>query len=264
MKGLWFPEEEGMTVIFIILIISISVIGGLTVLIRGVNGGISYSVEFLPLANKPFALTEVLMHVQTGDRPLLEQAIESAAVGSLEKANAQGMISDLRVLMKTYEVDNYAISTNAMGMDSGGERCGTALQGWCTQSCDVGYVKIDAAGACRTSQVCCQLNVDEYNKKTNHLDVVPCGSGICSAGVMKTAVADAETVVTYEIGPYCGDGMVEIQTNSCKTANGGATKLCCAPKTDQTPVNTLNRASVPLLFKEKIVGYLTLGVGVNG
>ena len=33
MKGLWFPEEEGMTLIFIILIISISVVGGLIVII---------------------------------------------------------------------------------------------------------------------------------------------------------------------------------------------------------------------------------------
>ena len=74
MKGLWFPEEEGMTLIFIILIISISVVGGLIVIIKGANGGIAYSVEFLPLANKPFALAEVLTHIQTGDRPLLEQA----------------------------------------------------------------------------------------------------------------------------------------------------------------------------------------------
>src|SRR3989344_5106516 len=268
-KGLWFPEEEGMTLIFIMLIIIISIIGGLTVLIKGVNGGITYSVEFVPIANKPFALAEVLSRMQFGDRSFLEEAIESSATGSLESAGAGGMISDLRALMKTYGIDNYAVSiSGVMGIDSAGERCGTVLDGWCTQSCDVGYVKINAAGACRPSQVCCQPNAEEY-KKTSNLQVVPCGTGTCSAGIMKTAVGSAGPVVyLYQLGPFCGDGMNEIDTNACKNANGGATSMCCAPKTEQSVVNTLNRASVPLLFKQKSgqepVRFLTIEVGVNG
>src|SRR3989344_4065959 len=175
-KGLWFPEEEGMTLIFIMLIISISVIGGLTVLIKGVNGGITYSVEFVPIANKPFALAEVLTQMQFSDRSFLEEAIESSATGSLESAGAGGMISDLRALMKTYGIDNYAVSiSGVMGIDSAGERCGTVLDGWCTQSCDVGYVKINAAGACSPGRVCCHPNAEKY-KRTSTLQVVPCGT----------------------------------------------------------------------------------------
>jgi len=254
-----------MTLVFTLLVVAIVLIGGFTVIIKGVNGGVSYSVEFVKLANKPFALSEVLSRVQMGernDRPLLEQAVESAAT-SLEGARATGMIGDVRALMKTYDVNNYAISIQGvMRIDSAGERCGVQAAGWCTQSCDVGYVEINATGACTIRQVCCKLDVTEYGKTNKKGTVVECGgNGICSVGIMKTLVADAETLITYDIGPYCTDGQAEIQTNACKDTNAGKTPICCAPKAEKL-MNTFSKASVPLIFKGKL-NYMDIEVGAN-
>src|SRR3989338_9098681 len=74
---------------------------------------ISYSIEFEHAASQPFILSEVLSHVSIGDRPLLEQSIETVASGEV----SQGLPEGLASFIDKYKLKDYSVSIRKGGKE---------------------------------------------------------------------------------------------------------------------------------------------------
>lgn len=280
-KGLSMPEDIGMTLVFLILIV-IMILMGLFVFIKlkfpAFEDGqltrgqlISYSIDFVSIANRPFVIAEVLSHVQLEDRQLFEQAVESAAAGSLEGASATNLPAALSAFMRPYELRDYSIAIKRDDLEitrveSVELRCGTDRDGWCTyrkwgSNCDVGYVEVDDSGACGLLQVCCKYNKEEYARTVNKYAVVSCGNGI---GVCSEGMNIPYKSIPSRGGPICDIGQISLgKLSECKGMNAGKTRLCCVPKTEENEIKTdlKIRAVVPLLYKNLVYGTLEVTAG---
>src|SRR3989338_1510451 len=274
MKGLSMPEDIGMTLILLVVVM-VMIVLGVFIYLRftlGVGEQIQYSIDFVSIQNKPFMVTEVLSHVQFGDRQLLEQAIETSAVSSVQKANTVGLPGDLNSFMKSYDLTQYYISvkrdTNeVMSMDSSESKCGENNEGWCVwplvygESCDVGRIEIDDKGLCNPLQLCCKHDLTAYVQLPDHSNIVPCGSGgVCSWGQRYVTWWNPLSLFNKR---YCRQGQIYLgQPPECDGANGGATEVCCAPQTEETLLSACMamKAVVPLLYKDR---YGTMEVTVK-
>lgn len=269
MKGLSMPEDLGMTIVFLLLL------AGMTIMVFLVyiqikfpfftsENPISYSIDFVSIANKPYTLTEVLSQARFGDRSFLEQAIESTAAGSLDDAQATDLPGQVSDFVKTYGL-SYSISIKdgeeIMKAESGEFKCGENGAGWCTykkstENCDVGRVEIDSKGACDLSQVCCKNDIQAYAARGRH-SVTRCMSiGVCSEGRKITNwYGTFPFLYRTSIGPFCDAGQVYLGTPSACT---GDTKVCCAPADEETltQMGLTNKVTVPLLYKPNIAGKL--------
>lgn len=269
------PEDIGMTLIFLIIImvmIIMAVFIFLRMKIPVLNGQldtgqlISYSIDFVSIANKPFLLSEVLSHAKLGDRQLLETSIEAAAAGSLHDASADSLEPDLYNFVKPYNLKNYYISINSGGeiakIQSTEFKCGDNFEGWCVlDGCDVGRVEINGMNKCVSQwQKCCKEDPMEYARTVNKFPVVTCenGKGICSEGT-KSVLVDfnkphcTQNRVDLGVQPEC-DGVID--------ANGNKATVCCAPKTEENEIsnNVAAKAIVPLLYKNLVYGTLEVTV----
>jgi hypothetical protein len=265
-----FPSDLGMTLLFLLVIVGLVVVGFIMLAVNVLNNDqITYSVDFVSIASKPFLLAEVLMNAQLGDRSFSEQAIESVVTGSLEKAGAAGLVSNVKTFVKSYNLKNYKITVSKngseiMGSDGAGNKCGDRLDGWCTGSpgCDVGYIEID--GVCKGSDVCCKYNPPQYEIDGNRrgkYPVVSCArnSGLCSEGTEVTIwVKTGSIPYPVKIGPICGEGqfaLQELESGDCKNSDA-KTRICCGQVTTNATTPLINKAVVPLLYRNEIIGQL--------
>lgn len=280
MKGLEIADAFW-TLIFFIVIMVLVILGVFIWLqihlpLFSTADPISYSIEFVHVANKPYLLTEVLAHTRLGDRQVLEQAIESIA-SSLENAQATDLPSDLEYYVKNYNLKEYYISISRpiasgqetlLSVESIETKCGNnvgtneKLEGWCVFSeCGVGRIEINQpkVGCISAYQKCCKdVTIEEYaaNKRPNDYPAYSCGpqgEGVCSEGVRPAWASVYElfwgTYYAYE----CEQNRIDLgNPPECRDVNNGNTRACCVPKTEEKEVDTglATRVVVPLLYKD--------------
>lgn len=261
MKGQELPESIGWTLIFLVLLVGLIMIAFLAYLNLNIKGfmstnQIAYSADFVSIANTPYMLSDVMTHIQLGDRQILEQSTEAMMTGSLSSAQANSLTNDVNNFMNGYEFKNYRVALmrgddELMTARKGETKCGDNGAGWCVPrgfGCDVGRIKIDGK-ECSLTEVCCkpdQSYSGEYTK-------LPCmnNDGVCSEGeTTRTFSFMPPMYISY--GPFCQSGQVQLgQPAECKQINNGKTPLCCAERTEKIAVETglVTRVIIPLLYK---------------
>src|SRR3989338_4312572 len=203
-KGQTMPEDMGMTILFLMVVVVMVLIGlllSVSLRIPYIKDGeltsaqlISYSIDFVSIANRPNMIADVLTSARSEDRSVLEKSLETVIVGSLANAQASELPETLEGLMKSYSSRNYYISikrdsNELINADSMQFKCGEKSEGWCVsrrlagENCDVGRIEIDDADVCKPLQVCCKHDVNAYAGAGNK-NVITCenSKGVCSAG----------------------------------------------------------------------------------
>ena len=290
MKGFSMPEDIGMTVVFLVVIVVMMLIAFLLFLKvkiptfseEGFARGqlITYQIDFLSIANKPFMLADVMTSMQSGDRTILEKSIESAAVGSLDKAAANdprdALPDSIEGFMKNYNNRYYSVVLKSgkdeiTTVESDTHRCGEQKKGWCVRrrlvgdNCDVGRVEIDSQGFCSLTEVCCKADKDLYLSQPNPKQYITCGKGVCSSGRKLTVWIGTLIPTPASAGTFCDTGQIYLgKPTECAGTNApttfvsniisSPTEVCCAPATEENLVSSAGatRVVIPLLFKDKI------------
>lgn len=232
---------------------------------------ISYSIDFVHIANQPFMLAEVLAHVKF-ERSVLEQSIEIVAT-SPENAQALELPEYLTSFTNTYGFRDYRISVirnneELISAKSTLSKCGNnnPLEGWCVSNpftgCDVGRVKLNNPSVdCGLLEKCCVEDRNGYSSLPDARTIVTCGprgDGVCSRG-SRTGWAYVYDKLGISYKFACGKARVDLgNPPECRAPNGGETPACCAPLTDEveTIPGFLNKVSIPLLYKNLVHGTL--------
>ena len=235
---------------------------------------VSYSIEFVHVVNKPFMIAEVLGHVKFDDRTVFEQSIETS-VTSLQNAQTTGLPSYLSSYLDKYELREYEIAIAngnnvIMSVESTESKCGDNLEGWCSDSCGVGRVKISSGsyrcpilyvpeGGAPIEKDCCKDDIPAYQSLPNPKDVRSCGpsgQGVCSEGKRPFYARVYELIWGTSWKYECEESRVDLgNPPECgPPLNGGNTRACCAPMTadNQVDAGIAVRAIVPLLYKQSV------------
>ncbi len=270
MKGMEFPESAVWTPILAVIVVALLVIAFMfyarLMFSLSSTGPVEiYSIEFVEIANKPFLISQVLAHTKLDDRPVLEQAIQMI-VTSPERANADSLAPKIESFMKAYDMKFYRVKVKKgeeelLHIQTGEQTCGLDSKGWCVNQftgCDVGRVKTDdIEEECSFNEICCKASPSEYTG----YDMQSCDEekGYCSEGEKETIYIGVPPVsIPWRLGPFCSEGQIGLGYKpECKDINEGKTIVCCGERTGDLEVTSgiATKATVPLLYKQKILGY---------
>ncbi len=228
-----------------------------------------YSVDFAQIANKPYTMTEVLSHTKLGDRPVLEQAIESIVTNSLERSQAESLPGSIDTFMKANDMKFYRVKilrringadTELLSIQKIETPCGQDNEGWCVNrldGCDAGRIKIDGNGECGITEICCKASREEYTGYA--LQDCNDGKGLCSEGHKEITNIGYLFPIPIQMGPFCSNGQIDYSYQpECKDINNGNTPICCGERTNELEIDAglATKATVPLLYKGDVLGYM--------
>ena len=295
MKGIT-PELYCTAIIGIFVVLS--VLGFLVLLlVQFITGEypMSHRIEFVDLTSKPYMLSGAISDFRIGDRAVIEHALESSFVGSLEGSDSDYIQEPLEYFIEKYyfgygiEIlsDNEPImqSLNIRALDVAG-RCGDEIgddgkpvgicitKGWQSYAgnCNVGRLEIDQGENKCVSDIadvyirfaCCKaVSIDEWNNymdenpDENNMDLyaVPCDND----GVCSSDYMLQGTSTVLE---DCGPGRIKSNNaESCIDVNSGWTPMCCKDITQETLViyGFHTEAYTPLFYKGD-VNYISVSV----
>lgn len=304
MKG-QLPEEMGWTLIFLLvfvfLIVTFIIFG---LIVRAPFTGmqpLSYSIEFVNMANRPYILAEILSHYMFDDRQFLEHALESIIVNSKEKANSLGIENGLKQFLKSYELKFYSISVKnkdeneLISASNKLKRCGENGVGVCTEryisvckikfitlpppfgtiirsTCEVqakgcgnGRIKIDDPNKdCALAEICCMEHKDnEGHYLDENNNILPnCGPPGQKIGVCDDTKLRKEISINIVSKKYALDDCRDGRKRIEEEDDECKDPLiCCTPLSDVSEVNLMTEANIPLLYKDQIFGYIEVVIG---
>ena len=226
------------------------------------HGGFGYDVDVINIFNHPYFIADVILNLKVDDRLVIEHAIESAYVGSLEGSNSQRFPIFLKDFLDRYKFKYYKVSidseSNIAEISINPKSCGDSLEGICDLdsfsdigSCNVGRIEIpEEKNKCHgKNNICCKNDENAYKSLPGAHAIVNCGEnniGICSE--------DPEiNILTLKLSKFpCGLSREKIDDlGKCKNMNSGRTPICCSDKEIAFSEFDFNSV-VPLFFKDKL------------
>jgi len=299
-----FPEDIGWTLIVLVAVVFIGIVFIMYALvitrlpIVG-SGPMSTSLEFVHLSNRPYVVTEAMMHRMIDDRQMLEHAIEMAFVKSLEGSSSIGIEDDIKYVMDHFDLKYYQIiikdgeGNEIIDISKKITACEDAAgnSGVCTSRfynpenniCGMGADRIDDYySVCPQGELCCldyEYRTDGYTRYQSRINpskiLAPCGPdqnkkfGICDYG--RGGIKIFKKLITS-----CRPGREQVEQEDvggigeCKARTGfGSSRVdlvCCVPTSfGSDPIGFGTKSTVPLLYKSGgiggSVGYLEVVTG---